>query len=246
MAYVADVTRAAALCAGVASVSVSGNGASMARVSVSASPFFAPGARALSASVSQVRVRSAVAPVVVDMAKREEELVSVRKMSDEDINQTVVDLKGELFILRSKQATRQEFKSSEFRRIRKNVRSVSFQGIVDCQPSKEIHVVCRSKHIQAYPVSAELSRCPRCEWFQLVFILFWCAPLLRSAEPFAQSVSAIANFTFSVFLSTDVPVNSFEDVQYNLDNLSSIVWSLCSARPSRSSSHKGIFFNQQD
>ncbi|KAG0611719.1 hypothetical protein M758_7G160600 [Ceratodon purpureus] len=158
MACVADVTRAAALCAGVASVSVSGNGASMARVSVSASPFFAPGARALSASVSQVRVRSAVAPVVVDMAKREEELVSVRKMSDEDINQTVVDLKGELFILRSKQATRQEFKSSEFRRIRKNVRSVSFQGIVDCQPSKEIHVVCRSKHIQAYPSISSFCR----------------------------------------------------------------------------------------
>lgn len=60
---------------------------------------------------------------VVSMAKREEELVGIRKMSDEDINQTVVDLKGELFLLRSKQATRQEYKSSEFRRIRKQVGS---------------------------------------------------------------------------------------------------------------------------
>lgn len=58
---------------------------------------------------------------VVMMAKRQQELADVRKMSDEDINLTVVDLKGELFLLRTKQATRQEYKSSEFRRIRKQV-----------------------------------------------------------------------------------------------------------------------------
>lgn len=123
MACVADVTRSAALCAAAPSVSGVANATSMARVSVSASPFFTRGVKSLAASLSQVRVRTAgpASPLVVDMAKREEELVGIRNMSDEDINQTVVDLKGELFLLRTKQATRQEYKSSEFRRIRKNV-----------------------------------------------------------------------------------------------------------------------------
>ena len=120
MACVADVTRSAAA---APSVSGAANVTSMARVSVSASPFFTRGVKSLATSLSQVRVRTAgpASPLVVDMAKREEELVGIRKMSDEDINQTVVDLKGELFLLRTKQATRQEYKSSEFRRIRKNV-----------------------------------------------------------------------------------------------------------------------------
>ncbi|BBN08291.1 large subunit ribosomal protein L29 [Marchantia polymorpha subsp. ruderalis] len=55
------------------------------------------------------------------MAKRQEELVDIRKMSDEDIGTSVVELKGELFVLRCKQATRQDYKSSEFRRIRKQI-----------------------------------------------------------------------------------------------------------------------------
>ncbi|KAL2629558.1 hypothetical protein R1flu_014244 [Riccia fluitans] len=55
------------------------------------------------------------------MAKRQEELTSIRKMTDEEIGVSVVDLKGELFVLRCKQATRQEYKSSEFRRIRKQI-----------------------------------------------------------------------------------------------------------------------------
>ncbi|KAG0559937.1 hypothetical protein KC19_10G140000 [Ceratodon purpureus] len=120
MATMADVSRAAVLCASVPSVS--GSVVAKPRVSVAASPFFNQGVKSLSATVSSVR-SSVVngSPLVVNMAKREEELVGIRKMSDEDINQTVVDLKGELFILRSKQATRQEFKSSEFRRIRKNI-----------------------------------------------------------------------------------------------------------------------------
>jgi large subunit ribosomal protein L29 len=42
-------------------------------------------------------------------------------MSQEEINETVIDLKGELFLLRTKKATRQEYKSSEFRRMRKQV-----------------------------------------------------------------------------------------------------------------------------
>jgi large subunit ribosomal protein L29 len=64
----------------------------------------------------------AVGPMkVVMMAKREQELVDIRKMSQEEINETVIDLKGELFLLRTKKATRQEYKSSEFRRMRKQV-----------------------------------------------------------------------------------------------------------------------------
>jgi large subunit ribosomal protein L29 len=42
-------------------------------------------------------------------------------MSQEEINETVIDLKGELFLLRTKKATRQEYKSSEFRRMRKQI-----------------------------------------------------------------------------------------------------------------------------
>jgi large subunit ribosomal protein L29 len=55
------------------------------------------------------------------MAKREQQLVEIRQMTDDSIGQTVTDLKGELFVLRCKQATRQEYKSSDFRKIRKQV-----------------------------------------------------------------------------------------------------------------------------
>lgn len=54
-------------------------------------------------------------------AKSAEELKEIRNLSDDEIKSNVQDLKGELFILRAMQATRQEFKSSEFRRIRKRV-----------------------------------------------------------------------------------------------------------------------------
>lgn len=130
MACVADVSRAAAaVCASAPSVSGCAVRTGNARVSVAASPFFRQGVKSLAAaSVSQVRNAQVQngAPLVVNMAKRDEELVEIRKMSDEDINTTVVDLKGELFLLRTKQATRQEYKSSEFRRIRKNVRRSFF------------------------------------------------------------------------------------------------------------------------
>ncbi|CAM6061260.1 unnamed protein product [Sphagnum tenellum] len=69
----------------------------------------------------QQRCRAGGPMKVVMMAKREQELVDIRKMSQEDINETVIDLKGELFLLRTKKATRQEYKSSEFRRMRKQI-----------------------------------------------------------------------------------------------------------------------------
>lgn len=130
MACVADVSRAAA----VAAPSVSGcvvPRSNAARVSVS--PFFNQGLKALQVRSRTTAPASNATPssLVVNMAKREEELADIRKMSDEDIKTTVVDLKGELFLLRTKQATRQEYKSSEFRRIRKNVNSPCSFPIAD-------------------------------------------------------------------------------------------------------------------
>lgn len=55
------------------------------------------------------------------MAKREEELKEIRAKTTEEINEEIVDLKGELFMLRLQKSARNEFKSSEFRRMRKRV-----------------------------------------------------------------------------------------------------------------------------
>ncbi|KAF2293047.1 hypothetical protein GH714_035704 [Hevea brasiliensis] len=55
------------------------------------------------------------------MAKREEEMKEIRVMSTEQINEELVDLKGELFMLRLQKSARNEFKSSEFRRMRKRI-----------------------------------------------------------------------------------------------------------------------------
>ncbi|CAN6546975.1 unnamed protein product [Malus baccata var. baccata] len=56
---------------------------------------------------------------VVMMAKREEEMKEIRTKTTEEINEEVVDLKGELFMLRLQKSARNEFTSSEFRRMRK-------------------------------------------------------------------------------------------------------------------------------
>lgn len=55
------------------------------------------------------------------MAKREEELKEIRLKTTEQINEEIIDLKGELFMLRLQRSARNEFKSSEFRRMRKTV-----------------------------------------------------------------------------------------------------------------------------
>ncbi|EEF29538.1 50S ribosomal protein L29, chloroplastic [Ricinus communis] len=60
-------------------------------------------------------------PLVITMSKRQEELKEIREMSTEQINEEVVDLKGELFMLRLQKSARNEFKSSEFRRMRKRI-----------------------------------------------------------------------------------------------------------------------------
>ncbi|XP_047957699.1 50S ribosomal protein L29, chloroplastic [Salvia hispanica] len=63
----------------------------------------------------------AASPSVVMMAKKEEELKEIREKSTEQINEEIVDLKGELFMLRLQRSARNEFKSSEFRRMRKRI-----------------------------------------------------------------------------------------------------------------------------
>lgn len=55
------------------------------------------------------------------MAKREEELKQIRTKTTEQINEEVVELKGELFMLRLQKSARNEFKSSDFRSMRKTV-----------------------------------------------------------------------------------------------------------------------------
>ncbi|KAB1210240.1 50S ribosomal protein L29, chloroplastic [Morella rubra] len=58
---------------------------------------------------------------IVMMAKREEELKDIRTKTTEEINEEVVDLQGELLMLRLQKSARNEFKSSEFRRMRKRI-----------------------------------------------------------------------------------------------------------------------------
>lgn len=55
------------------------------------------------------------------MTKRVEELKEIRQLTTEQINEEVIDLKGELVMLRLQKSARNEFKSSEFGRMRKRV-----------------------------------------------------------------------------------------------------------------------------
>ncbi|KAJ0234303.1 50S ribosomal protein L29 [Hirschfeldia incana] len=59
--------------------------------------------------------------LVVMMSKREAELKDIRAKTTEELNEEVIDLKGELFMLRLQKSARNEFKSSEFRRMKKQV-----------------------------------------------------------------------------------------------------------------------------
>lgn len=63
---------------------------------------------------------------VVMMAKREEELKEIRAKTTEELNEEIVDLKGELLMLRLQKSVRNEFKPSEFGRMRKRVLSLLF------------------------------------------------------------------------------------------------------------------------
>ncbi|KAE9610302.1 hypothetical protein Lal_00006062 [Lupinus albus] len=65
--------------------------------------------------------RTASVSVVVMMAKREQEMEEIRKLSTDQINEQVVDLKGDLLMLRLQKSARNDFKSSEFSRMRKRI-----------------------------------------------------------------------------------------------------------------------------
>ncbi|XP_008790850.2 50S ribosomal protein L29, chloroplastic-like [Phoenix dactylifera] len=59
--------------------------------------------------------------MVVSMAKRQEGMKDIRAKTTEELNEEVIDLKGELFLLRLQKSARNEFKSSEFHRMRKRI-----------------------------------------------------------------------------------------------------------------------------
>ncbi|KAJ7956809.1 50S ribosomal protein L29, chloroplastic, partial [Quillaja saponaria] len=58
---------------------------------------------------------------LVMMAKRDDELKEIRAKTTEEINEEVVDLKGELLMLRLQKSARNESKSSDFSRVRKRI-----------------------------------------------------------------------------------------------------------------------------
>lgn len=74
-----------------------------------------------SARVPAAAISSYGKPSVVMMSKREAELKDIRAKTTEELNEEVIDLKGELFMLRLQKSARNEFKSSEFRRMKKQV-----------------------------------------------------------------------------------------------------------------------------
>ena len=55
------------------------------------------------------------------MAKKDEELNEIRAKTNEELNDEVVQLKGELFVLRLQRSAREGFKPSDFGRMRKRV-----------------------------------------------------------------------------------------------------------------------------
>ncbi|KAH7550617.1 hypothetical protein JRO89_XS13G0232600 [Xanthoceras sorbifolium] len=67
---------------------------------------------------------------VVMMVKRDQELEEIRSKTIEEINEEVVDLKGKLFMLRLQISVRNEFKSSEFRRMRKRTKGVLYENLI--------------------------------------------------------------------------------------------------------------------
>ncbi|XVF61619.1 hypothetical protein PTKIN_Ptkin08bG0145300 [Pterospermum kingtungense] len=75
----------------------------------------------LPSQTTSFRKSSASSSSVVMMANREEELKEIRAKTTEEINEEVVELKGELFMLRLQKSVRNEFKSSEFQRMRKRI-----------------------------------------------------------------------------------------------------------------------------
>eukprot|EP00244_Chara_vulgaris_P011613 TRINITY_DN582_c0_g1_i3.p1 TRINITY_DN582_c0_g1~~TRINITY_DN582_c0_g1_i3.p1 ORF type:complete len:159 (+),score=40.39 TRINITY_DN582_c0_g1_i3:108-584(+) len=117
MAAAAAMTSSSRLAAGVASSS-NLNGASL---SCSRS-MFSGNASCLRPSLTGSAMRRPDNTIgIFAMAKHAEEMTEIRAMSTEDINAVVVGIKRELFDLRMKQATRQEMKTSDYKRLKKRI-----------------------------------------------------------------------------------------------------------------------------
>ncbi|KAM6563828.1 hypothetical protein CsatB_023826 [Cannabis sativa] len=72
-------------------------------------------------SLSPISTKASSSSSVVMMAKRDEELKEIRAKTTEQINDEIIDLKGDLLMLRLQKSARNEFKASEFRRMRKKI-----------------------------------------------------------------------------------------------------------------------------
>ncbi|XP_058731508.1 large ribosomal subunit protein uL29c-like [Vicia villosa] len=79
------------------------------------------GTRLLQPSTCTIPATKRTALVPVRMAKREEQLKEIRTKTIEEINEEVVTLQGELVMLTLEKAVRNEFKSSDFRKMRKTI-----------------------------------------------------------------------------------------------------------------------------
>ncbi|KAI4317274.1 hypothetical protein L6164_025157 [Bauhinia variegata] len=72
-------------------------------------------------SFSPIKLSRRPSSSIVMMANRDEELKEIRDKTTEQINEEIVDLKGDLLMLRFQKSARNEFKASEFRRMRKRI-----------------------------------------------------------------------------------------------------------------------------
>ncbi|CAN8264279.1 unnamed protein product [Cochlearia groenlandica] len=77
--------------------------------------------QASAARVPTAAISPSGKPMVVKMSKRDAELKDIRGKTTEELNEEVIDLKGELFMLRLQKSARNEFKSSDFRKMKKQV-----------------------------------------------------------------------------------------------------------------------------
>ncbi|KAK8947718.1 hypothetical protein KSP40_PGU010364 [Platanthera guangdongensis] len=74
-----------------------------------------------SKSAAPVPSRGVGGIMPVRASKRVDELKELRGRTTDELNEEVIDLKGELFMLRLQRSARNQFKSSEFRRMHKRI-----------------------------------------------------------------------------------------------------------------------------
>lgn len=80
----------------------------------------------ISSAPSPAATRARSSSVVTMAWKDEQELNEIRAKTTEQINEEIMDIKGDLLMLRLLKSNRNEFKPSEFRRMRKRVCGINF------------------------------------------------------------------------------------------------------------------------